>query len=186
MRVGVLALQGDFAEHARLLVTLGADVALVRTPMDLSGCASLVLPGGESTTQRILMDRNNLVEPLTAFIRAGAPTLATCAGLILLAAEIEGEEPAIPILDIAVARNAFGRQQQSFEAELASGEGDPYHAVFIRAPAITRVGPSVKVLARLSDGSSAAVRQGNVIGLTFHPELAGETRFHAALLAAAS
>lgn len=187
MRIGVLALQGDFAEHAALLAMLGATPILVRQPADLAGIAGLVLPGGESTTLRLLLERAGLGAPLNGLIYAGLPVLATCAGLILVANTVEGEDPGpLAALDISVARNAFGRQRESFETDLVMPADElPLHAVFIRAPAITRVGMGVAILARLSDGMPAAVRQGAIIGLAFHPELSGETRFHATLLASA-
>jgi len=153
----------------------------VRLPADLEGVAGLILPGGESTTMRRLIERWQLREPLLAVARSGAPVFGTCAGMIVLAREIAGGEPPIlPVLDVTVERNAFGRQLESFEAELAVPVlGDqPVHGVFIRAPVIDRMGPNVDVLARLDDGRIVAVRERNVIATAFHPELAGETRFH--------
>ena len=181
MKIGVLALQGDFAEHVRMLDAIGVEAAEVRLPADLEGLSGLILPGGESTTMRRLIDRWALREPLLEFAATGAPMFGTCAGMIVLAREIAGgEEPVVPLLDVTVQRNAFGRQLDSFEAEVAVPVlGDqPVHAVFIRAPIIERVGPGVDVLARLEDGRIVAVRERNIVATAFHPELAGETRFH--------
>ena len=181
VRVGVLAVQGAFAEHIDVLRGLGVDAVPVRLPEDLDGVSALVLPGGESTTMRKLIDRWGLHEPISQLARDGAPIFGTCAGMILLAKEIsDGDAPVFPLLDISVKRNAFGRQLESFEGELnVPVLGDrPVHAVFIRAPIVERVGPDVDVLARLDDGRVVAVRSGSVVATAFHPELAGETRFH--------
>lgn len=181
LRIGVLALQGAFREHLDTLHEIGVDGVTVRLPRDLDGIAGLILPGGESTTMRRLIERWALRGPLLDFAASGAPILGTCAGLIVLSREIAGgEEPILPLLDVTVRRNAFGRQLDSFEAELVVPVlGDrPVHAVFIRAPVIERTGPDVDVLARLDDGRIVAVRERNLIGTAFHPELAGETRFH--------
>jgi 5'-phosphate synthase pdxT subunit len=153
----------------------------VRLPEDLEGISGLILPGGESTTMRKLVDRWGLREPIMRLAERGVPLFGTCAGMIILSREIAGgEEPVFPLLDVTVERNAFGRQLDSFEAELPVPVlGDtPVHAVFIRAPIIERTGPDVDVLARLEDGRVVAVRERNVIATSFHPELAGETRFH--------
>jgi 5'-phosphate synthase pdxT subunit len=153
----------------------------VRLPEDLEGISGLILPGGESTTMRKLVARWGLREPIMALARSGAPILGTCAGMIIVAMEIAGgDEPVFPLLDVTVERNAFGRQLDSFETDLAMPIlGDrPVHAIFIRAPIIERVGPGVEVLARLPDQRVVAVRQRNVIAIAFHPELAGETRIH--------
>jgi len=181
MRIGVLALQGDFAEHMAALRQIGVEGAEVRLPRDLAGLSALILPGGESTTMRKLIDRWGLREPILELARSGAPLFGTCAGMILLAREIsDGDQPVLPLLDVTVKRNAFGRQLESFEADvLVPVLGDtPIHGVFIRAPVIERVGPDVDVLARLDDGRVVAVRQHNVVAIAFHPELAGEVRFH--------
>ena len=181
MRIGVLALQGAFREHLATLASIGVEGVAVRLLADLEGVAGLILPGGESTTMRRLIERWQLREPLLAVARSGAPVFGTCAGMIVLAREIAGGEPPIlPILDITVERNAFGRQLDSFEADLAVPVlGDqPVHGVFIRAPIVDRTGPDVDILARLEDGRIVAVRERNVIATAFHPELAGETRFH--------
>ena len=180
-RIGVLALQGAFQEHLDTLAAIGVEGVAVRLPEDLEDLDGLILPGGESTTMRRLIDRWGLREPILRLARRGAPLFGTCAGMIVLAREIAGgEEPVLPLLDVTVERNAFGRQLDSFEADLAVPVlGDtPVHAVFIRAPIIERAGPDVDVLARLEDGRIVAVREGNVIATSFHPELSGETRFH--------
>jgi len=181
MKIGVLALQGDFAEHVRMLELIGVEPVEVRLPEHLEGISGLCLPGGESTTMRRLIDRWDLRQPMLDFAATGAPLFGTCAGMIVLSREIAGgEEPILPLLDVTVQRNAFGRQLDSFEADLTVPVlGDqPMHAVFIRAPIIERVGPSVDVLARLDDGRIVAVRERNIVATAFHPELAGEPRFH--------
>ena len=181
MKIGVLALQGAFREHIATLASIGVEGVEVRLPVDLLDIHGLILPGGESTTMRRLIHRWELVEPILDLARAGAPIFGTCAGMIVLAKSIAGgEEPVLPLLDVVVERNAFGRQLDSFETDLdvpILGER-PVHAIFIRAPIIDGVGPGVDVLARLDDGRVVAVREGNVIATAFHPELAGETRFH--------
>jgi len=181
-RIGVLAVQGAFAEHVALLRRIGADAVEIRLPEHLAGVSGLVLPGGESTAMRKLIDRWGLGPPILALAASGAPFLGTCAGMILLAKEIAGgvDAPVFPLLDVTVRRNAFGRQLDSFETELAVPVlGDqPVHAVFIRAPVIERTGPGVDVLARLPDGRVVAVRERNILATAFHPELADEPRFH--------
>ncbi len=181
MKIGVLAVQGAFIEHVRTFLSIGVETVEVRQPEDLDGVAGLVLPGGESTAQRRLIDRWGLREPIARLAETGAPLFGTCAGMILLAREIDGGEvPVFPLLDVTVERNAFGRQLDSFEAEVDVPMlgSQPVHGVFIRAPVIERAGPGVDILARLEDGRIVAVRQRNVIATAFHPELAGETRFH--------
>lgn len=181
MKIGVLALQGAFREHLDTLVAIGVEGVRVREPRDLDGVSGLILPGGESTTMRQLISRWGLRGPIMDLARSGAPIFGTCAGMIVLSTEIVGgEEPVLPLLDVSVQRNAFGRQLESFEADLSVPIlGDtPVHAVFIRAPIIERTGPDVDVLARLDDGRVVAVRERNVVATSFHPELAGETRFH--------
>jgi len=181
MKIGVLRVQGAFAEHEAVLRGIGVEVVPVRLPQHLAGLAGLVLPGGESTAMRKLIDRWGLRGPILELARGGAPVLGTCAGMILLAKDIvDGDEPVFPLLDISVKRNAFGRQLDSFEADLdVPVLGDtPVHAVFIRAPLVERTGPDVDALARLEDGSVVAVRQRNVIATAFHPEISGEVRFH--------
>ena len=181
MRIGVLALQGAFREHVVMLGAIGVEGVEVRLPEHLLDVHGLILPGGESTTMRRLVRRWGLAEPILDLARSGAPVFGTCAGMIVLSKSIAGgEEPVLPLLDVIVERNAFGRQLDSFETDLdvpVLGER-PVHAIFIRAPIIDEVGPDVDVLARLDDGRIVAVRQGNVIATSFHPELAGETRFH--------
>ena len=181
MKIGVLAVQGDFLEHVRTYGSIGVEAVEVRLPEDLDGLSGLTLPGGESTTMRRLIDRWGLRQPILDLAETGAPIFGTCAGLILLAREIVGgEPPVLPLLDVTVQRNAFGRQLDSFEADLQVPMlGDePVHGVFIRAPVIDRVGAGVEVMASLDDGRIVAVRERNIIATAFHPELAGETRFH--------
>jgi len=181
MKIGVLAVQGAFIEHLRTFRSIGVEAVEVRLPEDLEGVSGLTLPGGESTAMRRLIDRWGLRQPILDLAESGAPIFGTCAGMILLAREITGgEEPVLPLLDVTVQRNAFGRQLDSFEADLQVPMlGDePVHGVFIRAPVIVRVGPSVEVMARLDDDRVVAVRERNIIATAFHPELAGETRFH--------
>lgn len=181
MKIGVLSVQGAFAEHEAVLRSIGAEAVPVRLPEQLEGLAGLILPGGESTTMRKLIDRWGLRQPILELAERGAPILGTCAGMILLARHIvDGDEPVFPLLDVSVKRNAFGRQLDSFEADIEVPilGHTPVHAVFIRAPIVERVGSEVDVLACLEDGSFVAVRQRNVIATAFHPELSGEVRFH--------
>jgi 5'-phosphate synthase pdxT subunit len=180
-RIGVLALQGAVREHVAAIRAAGAEPVEVRLPRDLVDLDALILPGGESTTMRHLIDAYNLREPIAAMARAGAPMLGTCAGMILLADRIaDGDAPVFGLLDIEVRRNGYGRQLDSFEADLdvpALGE-EPLHGVFIRAPMVSDVGPNAEVLARDPDGHPVAVRQGRVIATAFHPELTRDGRFH--------
>ena len=179
-RIGVLALQGGFAAHVRLLEGLGASTREVRVPDDLDGLDGLVLPGGESTTMSLGIEREGLAEPLRALVAAGTPVLGTCAGLIML------DRDHLDLMDVRVERNAFGRQVRSFEADLQfAGFEPPIRAVFIRAPWIVEHGPAVEPLAEI-DGHLVAARQDGVLGVAFHPELAGETRLHEWLLARAA
>jgi 5'-phosphate synthase pdxT subunit len=181
MRIGVLALQGAFAEHVVALRAIGVEPVEVRLPAQLATVDGLIIPGGESTAIRRLIDRWGLREPILELAASGAPLFGTCAGMIVLAREIAGgEAPVLPLLDVTVRRNAFGRQLESFETELDVPllGSTPVHAVFIRAPVVERVGPDVDVIARLPDGRIVAVRERNVVATAFHPELAGETRFH--------
>lgn len=177
MTVGVLALQGDFEAHARVLRRLGAQVREVRVPADLDGLDGLVMPGGESTTMTLGIEREGLAEPLRAFAAGGAPIFGTCAGLIMLDREHLG------IMDITARRNAFGRQVRSFEEDLAFPDldGEPVRAVFIRAPWIDDAGPDVEILAAV-DGHPVAARQGNLFVISFHPELGDDARLHARFL----
>jgi 5'-phosphate synthase pdxT subunit len=189
VKIGVLALQGAFREHLDTLGAIGVEGVRVREPADLEGVSGLILPGGESTTMRQLIERWGLRQPILDLAASGAPIFGTCAGMIVLARDIAGgEEPILPLLDVRVERNAFGRQLDSFEADLPVDVlgSTPVHAVFIRAPIIERTGPDVDVLARLDDGRIVAVRERNVLATAFHPELAGETRFHRLLTTMAS
>jgi 5'-phosphate synthase pdxT subunit len=183
MRVGVLALQGDFREHADLLASIGAIPLLVRKAEELVGIEALVIPGGESTTIGKLADRYGLLEPLRQTVRSGIPVLGTCAGLIFLAAGTTGPEQIhLGVLDVVVERNAFGRQVDSFETDLdVAGLDEPLHAVFIRAPVVDKVGAEVEVLAAVGD-NPVMVRQGAIVATSFHPELTGETRVHELML----
>ncbi|WP_310243557.1 pyridoxal 5'-phosphate synthase glutaminase subunit PdxT [Microbacterium sp. BE35] len=186
-RVGVLALQGDVREHVRVLTDLGAQVRKVRRPEELAGVDGLVLPGGESSVIDKLSRAFGMREPVREAIAAGMPVYGTCAGLILLADRItdgiEGQQT-FGGLDVTVRRNAFGSQVDSFEVDLdipALGE-PPVHAVFIRAPLVEQAGERVERLAALDDGRVVAVRQGSLLGTSFHPEVMGEHRFHALFL----
>jgi 5'-phosphate synthase pdxT subunit len=183
MPVGVLALQGDFREHALLLNGMGVETRFVRKPEELDSIDGLVIPGGESTTIGKLADRYGLLDPLRHIIRSGVPTLGTCAGLIFLAVGTTGPAQIhLGVLDVVVERNAFGRQVDSFEAELeVTGLADPLHAVFIRAPVIDKAGAEVEVLASVGN-DPVMVRQGNIIATSFHPELTGEARVHKLML----
>lgn len=176
--IGVLALQGDFAAHVAVLERLGAATRLVRTPADLELLDGLVMPGGESTTMLKHLEHNGLGTALAGFV-AERPTFGTCAGLILLAREVTSpEQPSLGVLDVGVERNAYGRQIESFVAEIdAPVFGCKVEGVFIRAPRIRRVGPGVTVLGRLGD-EVVLVEQGHLLGATFHPELTAETRIH--------
>jgi 5'-phosphate synthase pdxT subunit len=177
----VLAVQGAVREHVAAIREVGAEPVEVRLPRDLVDLDALILPGGESTAMRRLIDAYGLQEPIASMARGGAPMLGTCAGMILLAERIdEGDEPLFGLLDIAVRRNGYGRQLDSFETDLdAPSLGDePLHGVFIRAPMVTSLGPRVEVLARDPDGTPVAVRQGRVLATAFHPELTGDRRIH--------
>ncbi|GAB4418683.1 MAG: pyridoxal 5'-phosphate synthase subunit PdxT [Anaerolineae bacterium] len=179
IRVGVLALQGAFIEHEKMLQQVGAQAIEVRLPWHLDGLDALIIPGGESTTIGKLAVDFGLLEPLREFARH-KPVWGTCAGMILLARDIGRDQPLLGLMDITVSRNAFGRQVDSFETDLhvpALGP-EPFHAVFIRAPLVTRVGEGVEVLARLEDGGIVAARQGHWLATAFHPELTGDSRFH--------
>jgi len=183
--IGVLALQGDVIEHRHALERAGARVREVRTPADLAQVDALVIPGGESTTVIRLLERFELTEPVRARARAGMPLWGTCMGLIVAAHDVAGlPQPTLGLLDVTVRRNAFGRQVDSAEVPLAIpvlGEA-PFPAIFIRAPWIERVGPQVEVLAE-RDGHGVMVRQANLLGTSFHPELTGDDRVHAYFLA---
>jgi len=196
-RIGVLALQGDFVEHEAHLARLGVETRRIRLPRDLEGLDGLIIPGGESTTIGKLAVDYGLVEPLVTFSRSGRPMWGTCAGLIFMARDIgnEREQPLLRVMDIVVRRNAFGRQVDSFETEIDgpalyaldnTQNRQPFHAVFIRAPVISAVGPEVEVLARLPDGRIVAARQGHLLVTAFHPELTDDDRFHRYFLSLAS
>ena len=170
MTVGVLALQGDFEAHAKVLRELGATAREVRTPEDLEGIDGLIIPGGESTTMTLGIERESLAGPLTECVKSGIPTLGTCAGMIML------DRDHLGVLDITTRRNAFGRQLHSFETELEI-DGAPLPAVFIRAPWVEDAGEGVEILAEV-DGHPVAVRQGNILAVAFHPELTDNSRVH--------
>ncbi len=195
MKVGILALQGDVGEHARILADLGADTLEVRAREELAGIDALVLPGGESTTMSMLLESSGLVDPIADRLTEGMPVFGTCAGMILLATEVldgRDDQRCFGAIDLSVRRNAFGRQVDSFESDLEVREvmGGPMRAVFIRAPVVERAGPGVDVLAsvamapRAPTGAALAgdqpvvCRQGNVLVAAFHPELAGDWRLH--------
>jgi 5'-phosphate synthase pdxT subunit len=181
VRIGVLALQGDFAEHAAVLERLGVDAAEVRLPDQLAQLDGLIIPGGESTTIARLMAEWDLLQPLRERALSGMAIWGTCAGAILLAERADDlDREGLRLMDITVERNAFGRQVDSFETDLDVAElgSEPFHAVFIRAPRIVSVGPSVRVLAQLDDGSIVAAQQGKLLATSFHPELTDDTRFH--------
>ena len=173
--VGVLALQGDFEAHAHVLRALGADVREVRVPADLQALDGLVMPGGESTTMTLGIEREGLAEPLREFHAAGHPIFGTCAGLILL------DRGHLGLMDMVAERNAFGRQLHSFEADVELPDIGTFHAVFIRAPWIAEHGPAVEILAEV-DGHPVAAREGQMLVVSFHPELTGDTRLHEAFL----
>ncbi|GER87665.1 pyridoxal 5'-phosphate synthase subunit PdxT [Dictyobacter vulcani] len=183
LRIGVLALQGDFEAHIRMLKGLGVDAKAVRLPEHLDEIDGIILPGGESTTIGKLMIVYGLHEILQKKIAAGVPVWGTCAGLILLARETDNAlagQPLLASMDIRVRRNAFGSQRESFETDLsvpALGEA-PFHTFFIRGPLVEQAGPEVEVLATLDDGTIVAVREGTLLGTAFHPEVSGDTRFH--------
>ncbi len=180
--VGILALQGDFAAHALALGDISVDSRYVRRPVDLDGIDGLVLPGGESTTLSILVDAAGLFEPLSRLMIDGLPVLATCAGMIMLSAEIadgRDDQMSFKMLDIAIRRNGYGRQLQSFEKDIrVTGIGTaPFHGVFIRAPRVVEAGPGVEVLATVNE-DIVMCREGSVLACTFHPELTADRRVH--------
>ncbi len=192
MTIGVLALQGDVREHAAALADLGESARPVRRPADLDGLAGIVLPGGESTTLSLLLDSSALFEPLAEALGSGLPVFGTCAGMILLSADVldgRSDQRRFGVIDLTVRRNGYGRQQASFECDLAleadGVTGDPFHAVFIRAPVVEAYGANVEVLASLPAASGTAgelqpviCRQGPVLVAAFHPELTGDRRLH--------
>jgi len=181
LNIGVLAVQGDFAEHIALLSMLGVEAQEVRLPHQMGELDGLIIPGGESTTLSRLMSLYNLREPVEQLCRDGKGLWGTCAGMIMMAREITEEDPVpMGLMDIVVQRNYFGRQIDSFEQDLdvQAFDGGPFHAIFIRAPGLLQVGSSTQVLASLPDGRPVAVRQGNMLASSFHPELTKDTRFH--------
>jgi len=183
MKVGVLALQGAFIEHEKLLARIGAEPVEVRLPEHLEHLGGLIIPGGESTTIGKVAKRWGLMDPLRAFAESGRPLWGTCAGMIFIAKNVldgKPDQPLLRLMDVTVRRNAFGRQVDSFEADLdvpALGE-EPFRAIFIRAPLIERVEDGVEILAQLEDGTIVAARQGNWLVTSFHPELTDDERFH--------
>jgi 5'-phosphate synthase pdxT subunit len=181
MKVGVLALQGAFARHCEVLTALGAAPMEVRTPVDLEAVDAMVMPGGESTTMSMLLDSSGLRTPLAGRMADGLPVLGTCAGMILLAVRVTDGRPdqrSFAAIDIDVRRNGYGRQVDSFEDEFpVAGLDGPFHGVFIRAPVVERVGPTVEVLARV-DTIPVLCREGSVLVSSFHPEMSGDGRIH--------
>ncbi|HUF06308.1 MAG TPA: pyridoxal 5'-phosphate synthase glutaminase subunit PdxT [Candidatus Binatia bacterium] len=183
-RIGVLALQGAVRPHVEAIREVGGEPVEVRLPRDLVHLDALILPGGESTTMRRLVDGYGLREPIAALARGGTPLLGTCAGMILLAERLADGEPYFGLLDVELRRNGYGRQLDSFETDLTIPDlGDePLHAIFIRAPIVTEVGPLAEVLARDADGNPVAVRQGRMLATAFHPELTPDRRIHRLLV----
>ncbi len=182
MEIGVLALQGDFHEHADILDSLGVRTRLVKLPRDLNGLVGLIIPGGESTTIGKLAVAFDLMEPLQSFGREHG-IWGTCAGAIFLSKDVQNEQPLLNLMDIQIERNAFGRQVDSFEIDLPvpfldRDDENPYHAVFIRAPIIKSVSGDAQALLRLPDGRIVAARQGKLLATSFHPELTSDKRFH--------
>ena len=181
MKIGVLALQGDFREHVAALNSSGVQAVEVRLPSHLEGLSGLIIPGGESTTIGKLLAEFDLMRPLRERIQGGFPVYGTCAGMIVMAKDIgDHDQPLLGVMDMQVERNAFGRQVDSFEVELPilGIEGGPVHAVFIRAPLVRSVEPNVQVIGQLDDGTIVAARQGNMLATAFHPELTGDSRVH--------
>ncbi|MFM6977642.1 MAG: pyridoxal 5'-phosphate synthase glutaminase subunit PdxT [Micrococcales bacterium] len=183
--VGVLALQGDVREHKQTLESLGVEVREVRTPDELSKVDALVIPGGESTTISKLSEIFGMLEPIREAISSGLPVLGTCAGLIMLGRILDpaSDQKSFGGLNVAIRRNAFGNQNDSFEADIdVVGIDGPIHAAFIRAPIVESVDPGVEVIAKLGDGRIVGVRQGKCIGISFHPEVTGDNRIHKLLV----
>ncbi|MFC1859898.1 pyridoxal 5'-phosphate synthase glutaminase subunit PdxT [Thermodesulfobacteriota bacterium] len=182
MKIGVLAIQGSFVEHISMLQSIGAEAVEVRLPNDLKDLGGLIIPGGESTTIGKLAVKFDLLDPLRDFALS-KPVWGTCAGMILLAKDVGIEQPTLGVMDIAIERNAFGRQIDSFEADiyvsvLDNGKSKPFPAVFIRAPKMVKTGSGVKIIARLADETPVAALQGKMLVTSFHPELSEDTRFH--------
>jgi 5'-phosphate synthase pdxT subunit len=186
MNVGVLALQGDFIEHEKILRELNVRATQVRKPGELRDLDGLIIPGGESTTFGKLAVEYGLIDPIREMCNAGKPVWGTCAGMIFLAKDVGMRQPLVAVMDVQVKRNAFGRQVDSFEIDLdipvlnaiENGQPHPFHAIFIRAPLMASVGKGVEVLAKLNDGTIVAARQNNLLATSFHPELTRDTRFH--------
>jgi 5'-phosphate synthase pdxT subunit len=186
MKIGVLALQGDFIEHEKILRELNVHATQVRKPGELRDLDGLIIPGGESTTFGKLAVEYGLIEPIRAMCNAGKPVWGTCAGMIFLAKDVGMRQPLVAVMDVQVKRNAFGRQVDSFEIDLdipvlnaiENGQPHPFHAIFIRAPLMESVGKGVQVLAKLNDGTIVAARQNNLLATSFHPELTRDPRFH--------
>jgi len=192
MKIGVLALQGDFAEHVSMLKRIGVETAEVRLPKHLDDLDGLIMPGGESTTIGKLAVAYDLMEPLKEFGKSHA-IWGTCAGAIFLSKDIGRDQPLLGLMDIKVQRNAFGRQVDSFETDLeidelmkATGTEEPYHAVFIRAPIIESVSGKAQAISKLEDGRIVAAKEGNMLATSFHPELTSDTRFHEYFISLAS
>jgi len=181
MKAGVLALQGDFREHAAMFADAGATPVLVRSPEDLATVDCLAIPGGESTTISKLTIRYGLVDPIRERASGGMPVFGTCAGMIVMATEVEGGEALLKLIDLTVIRNAYGRQVDSFEADVDVRGVGPVRAVFIRAPQVARVGAGIEVLAE-HDGKPVLVRDGALLAAAFHPEIAGDARLHRMVL----
>jgi len=182
MKIGVLALQGAFAEHIHVLNKIGVHTLEIRLPEELDEIDGLIIPGGESTTISKLAHMYGFVSPLKQFAKEKA-VWGTCAGMIVMAKEVQNEEPTLALMDIRVERNAFGRQVDSFEEDLivpklAGGTKSPFHAVFIRAPKLVKAGVNTEIIARLSDGTAVAAVENNLLVTAFHPELSGDDRFH--------
>ena len=190
-KIGVLALQGAFIEHVKMLRELGAGAVEVRLPEQLRDLDGLIIPGGESTTIGKIATQYGLLEPIREMVAQGKPVWGTCAGMIVLAKDVGAKQPLVGVMDVRVKRNAFGRQVDSFETDLDvpainNGNPNPFHAIFIRAPLMEAVGPKVEVLAKLEDGAIVAARQGNLLATSFHPELTHDPRFHKYFLNLAS
>jgi 5'-phosphate synthase pdxT subunit len=192
MKIGVLALQGDFSEHISMLKKIGVETTEVRLPKHLDGLDGLIIPGGESTTIGKLAVIYDLMEPLKQFGRSHA-IWGTCAGAIFLSKDANSDQPLLGLMNIKVMRNAFGRQVDSFETDLeinelmkATGTEHPYHAVFIRAPIIESVNGNAKILSALEDGRIVAAQEGHLLATSFHPELTSDTRFHEYFVSLAS
>lgn len=181
MKAGVLALQGDFREHAAMFAEAGASPVLVRSPDDLAAVDCLAIPGGESTTISKLAVRYGMVDPIRERAAAGMPIFGTCAGMIVMATDVEGGEPLLSLMDLSIVRNAYGRQVDSFETDVDVRGVGSVRAVFIRAPQVARVGSGVEVMAE-HGGTPVLVRQGTLLAAAFHPEIAGDARLHRLLL----